>query len=227
MFVDPCILVWLTRNTNKMQPVTEFIILKLLKAQHVSNGVPLIIRSSKLYLQPLMYILMWWPAVVQAGFPPKLDNGRLPHGYINQRLQIQFRAPDVERYAARKTRWAFNKFWNNKFYYKVASCWSFLLIHTRLHGPMNINPLNAKLNSICHLLALLGAHPILHISRIRVKVVRSNFRVKERESQRTQNKPCHSATLPTTSPTRSALGLNQSLRGDNLISSSHSMQFCN
>ena len=32
-----------------------------------------------------------------------------------------------------------------------------------------INPLNAVLNPICHLLALLGAHPILHISRIRVK----------------------------------------------------------
>jgi len=30
-----------------------------------------------------------------------------------------------------------------------------------------INPLNAKLNPICHLLALL-AHHILHISRIRV-----------------------------------------------------------
>jgi hypothetical protein len=30
------------------------------------------------------------------------------------------------------------------------------------------NPLNAKLNSICHLLALLRAYPILHISRIRV-----------------------------------------------------------
>ena len=31
------------------------------------------------------------------------------------------------------------------------------------------NPLNAELNHICHLLALLGAHHILHISRIRVK----------------------------------------------------------
>jgi hypothetical protein len=31
-----------------------------------------------------------------------------------------------------------------------------------------INPLNAELNTICHLLTLLGAHPILHISRIRV-----------------------------------------------------------
>jgi len=32
-----------------------------------------------------------------------------------------------------------------------------------------VNPLNAELNLICHLLALLGAHPILHVSRIRVK----------------------------------------------------------
>ena len=30
-----------------------------------------------------------------------LDNGRSPHGYINQRLQIQFRAPDDEWCAAR------------------------------------------------------------------------------------------------------------------------------
>jgi len=30
-----------------------------------------------------------------------LDNGRSPHVYINQRLQIQFRAPDDERCAGR------------------------------------------------------------------------------------------------------------------------------
>jgi len=38
--------------------------------------------------------------------------------------------------------------------------------HTRC---IVFNPLNAELNPICHLLALLGAHPILHVSRIRVK----------------------------------------------------------
>jgi len=32
-----------------------------------------------------------------------------------------------------------------------------------------INPLNAELNPICYLLALLGAHHFLHVSRIRVK----------------------------------------------------------
>jgi hypothetical protein len=34
-------------------------------------------------------------------FPLSLDNGRSPHVYINQRLQIQFRAPDDERCAVR------------------------------------------------------------------------------------------------------------------------------
>jgi hypothetical protein len=37
---------------------------------------------------------------------------------------------------------------------------------------VTINPLNAKLIPICHLLALLGAHLIFHVSRIRVKVLR-------------------------------------------------------
>jgi len=32
-----------------------------------------------------------------------------------------------------------------------------------------LNALNPKLNPICHLLALLGAHHILYVSRIRVK----------------------------------------------------------
>jgi len=36
-------------------------------------------------------------------------------------------------------------------------------------GVRNINTLNAELNPICHLLALLGAHLIFHVSRIRVK----------------------------------------------------------
>jgi hypothetical protein len=32
------------------------------------------------------------------------------------------------------------------------------------------NPLNAQVNPICHLLAFFGAHHILHVSRIRVKL---------------------------------------------------------
>jgi hypothetical protein len=37
-------------------------------------------------------------------------------------------------------------------------------------GRTVLNPLNAKLNPICHLLELLGAHHILHVSRMSVKV---------------------------------------------------------
>jgi len=35
----------------------------------------------------------------------------------------------------------------------------------------NINPLKPELNPVCYLLALLGAHHFLHISRIRVKLL--------------------------------------------------------
>jgi len=37
-----------------------------------------------------------------------------------------------------------------------------------VHRLSVFNPLNAKLNPICHPLALLGAHHILHVSRVRV-----------------------------------------------------------
>ena len=39
-------------------------------------------------------------------------------------------------------------------------------IHIRLNA---LNPLNAELNPIRHLLALVGARRIVHVSRIRVK----------------------------------------------------------
>ena len=37
------------------------------------------------------------------GFPLSLDNGRSPHVYTNQRMLIQFRAPDDERLVAQNT----------------------------------------------------------------------------------------------------------------------------
>jgi transposase len=52
-------------------------------------------------------------------------------------------------------------------------------VEKRLHNE-ELNPLSAELNPICHLLALLEAHPILHVSRIKVNVLYSSpyiFRV--------------------------------------------------
>jgi len=36
---------------------------------------------------------------------------------------------------------------------------------------LSFNPLNPELNPICYLLALLGSHHFLHVSRIRVKLL--------------------------------------------------------
>ena len=34
-----------------------------------------------------------------------------------------------------------------------------------------VNPLNAELNPVCHLLALVGARHIVHVSRLRVNAL--------------------------------------------------------
>jgi hypothetical protein len=43
----------------------------------------------------------------------------------------------------------------------------------------DLNPLNAELNPICHLLALLGARHILHVSGLRFKERRGYSHLKE------------------------------------------------
>ena len=55
-----------------------------------------------------------------------------------------------------------------EFHYQILredECYSYF---SRL-SVIAVNPLNAELNPICCLLALLGAHHFLHVSRIRVK----------------------------------------------------------
>ena len=42
----------------------------------------------------------------------------------------------------------------------------------------HINPLNAELNPICHLLELLGAHPVFHVSGIRVNMMHGPMNIK-------------------------------------------------
>jgi len=137
---------------------------------------------------------MWWPAVVKSEweFPLRLDYGRSPHAYVNQRLQIHLKLLMMSGMPL-EIRWAVNERWNNGFCYRVASFWLFLLSHTTMNGSMNIkvknciimgvrhkydleqiscvNPLKPELNPICYLLALLGAHHFLHVSRIRVKLL--------------------------------------------------------
>jgi len=43
--------------------------------------------------------------------------------------------------------------------------------HWQIVSSPLLNPLKPELNPICYLLALLGAHHFLHVSRIRVKLL--------------------------------------------------------
>jgi hypothetical protein len=94
---------------------------------------------------------MWWPAVVKSEWELRLDYGRSPHAYVNQRLQIQLELLMVSGIPL-ETCWAFNERWNNKLCYKVASCWLFLLNHTTMHGSMNIKfiEIGCKVHLICN-----------------------------------------------------------------------------
>jgi len=51
----------------------------------------------------------------------------------------------------------------------------------------NINPLKTQLNPICHLLALLGAHHILHVSRIRVNIAFRANTIYQQLARKTDN----------------------------------------
>ena len=91
---------------------------------HVSSGIPLIIRSSKMYFQPVVYIPIWWRAVVQAGWTMAGHHMCIYTRGCKYILELLMMSG-----MPLETRWAFNKLWNNKFCYNVACCWLFLLIH--------------------------------------------------------------------------------------------------
>jgi len=57
------------------------------------------------------------------------------------------------------------------FHNREYSAFCFDFIYFRLAKFLNINPLSPELNPICYLLALLGAHHFLHVSRIRVRLL--------------------------------------------------------
>jgi len=61
---------------------------------------------------------------------------------------------------------------------------------------MGINPLNAELNPICHLLALLEAHHILHLSRVRVKPARDKVKF-HNGAMKVSGLPFHTRTAST------------------------------
>jgi hypothetical protein len=96
----------LSRNTSKMQLCNRIYYSKfywridIFRAAHRSSSGALNCTCSLWFIYPCGDR----PLPRLNGkmiFPLSLCNCRSPHGYINGRLQIQFRAPDDERCAAR------------------------------------------------------------------------------------------------------------------------------
>ena len=63
---------------------------------------------------------------------------------------------------------------NNVIVTKARKDNSIIIIKEEEYGN-KINPINAELNPICHLMVLLRAHPILYISRIRVNALQNKL----------------------------------------------------
>jgi len=107
-------------------------------AYHSSSGALTVFAASGLHT----YVVtgrsqVWVGTLPTQNFPLRLDYSRSPHVYVNQSLLIQLELLMMSGMPL-KTCWAFSEQWNNKFYYKFASCWLFLLIHTTMHGSMII-----------------------------------------------------------------------------------------
>jgi hypothetical protein len=89
------------KQPQRCNLVTEFIIPKFIEGstcfeRHTVHHQELqtVFAASGLYTHVLTSRCREWE------FPPSLDNDQSPHVYINQKLKIQFEAPDDELYAA-------------------------------------------------------------------------------------------------------------------------------
>ena len=79
---------------------------------------------------------------------------------------------DKENFATRITFTYLWRIWKKNLQNVNLLCWTALPAHKLRIAKGNVvkfSPLNAELNPICYLLALLGAHHFLHVSRIRIK----------------------------------------------------------
>jgi hypothetical protein len=113
---------FLSRNTNKMQPCIRIYYFKVYWRLNMFRAA---YRSQS---GALNCICSLWLIYIC---------GERPLSRLSGNLQLLMMSG-----VPLETCWAFNKLWNNKFSYKFASCWLFLLIHTTMHGSMNIKLTN-------------------------------------------------------------------------------------
>jgi hypothetical protein len=97
----------------------------MFRAVHsLSSGIVTVFGASDLHKNVVTGRSQVW--VGTGHFPLRLDYGRSPHAYVNQRLQIQLELLMMGGVPL-ETCCAVNEQWNNKFCCNVASCWLFLL----------------------------------------------------------------------------------------------------
>ena len=121
-----------------------------------SSGAPTVFAASVLHTHVVTARSQVWGG---NEFQLRLDYGRSPHAYVNQRLQILLELLMMSDVPL-ETCWAFNERWNDKFRYQVASCWLFLLSHITMHGSMNIKFIRFLWNVGTHLLYHTSSRPI-------------------------------------------------------------------
>jgi hypothetical protein len=136
----------LVEITNKMQPCNRIYYstvhwrLNMFRGVYrSSSGAPNIFAASGLHTHVVTGHSQVWVGTVWASSHSDLTTAG-HHMLVNQKLQIQLERLMMSGIPL-ETCWAFNERWNNKFYYKVASCCLFLLSHTTIHGSMNIKVL--------------------------------------------------------------------------------------
>jgi len=96
-------------------------------AHRSSSGAVTVFAASGLHTHVVTgHSHVWVGTALREQFPLRLDYSRSPHAYVNQRLQVQLELLMMSGVQL-ETCSAFSEWWNNKFYYKVASCWLFLL----------------------------------------------------------------------------------------------------
>jgi len=126
---------------------------------------------------------MSWPALRSTQPPVQCISGILYATVFHQKSGHQFREETVKCYIWSKALYvaetwilrnvyqkyfeSFEMWWWTR---KEKIIWMYRVQNAVLRRVKEeINPLNPELNPICYLLALLGAHHFLHVSRIRVK----------------------------------------------------------
>ena len=128
-----------TQPCNRIYHSTAHWRLNMFRAAHRSlSGALTVFAASGLHTHVVTGRSQVWVGTPSSSeFPLRLDYGRSPLAYVNQRLQIQLELLMMSGMPL-ETCWAFSERWNGKFCYRVASRWLFLLSHTTIHGSMNI-----------------------------------------------------------------------------------------